>query len=246
MDSLQAMALIPARGGSKRLPGKNIYPFAGEPLIVHTIRQALAARHVARVIVSTDDEDIARVSRDAGAETPFMRPAEISGPTATLTDALKHAILWLEDHEGWTTEYSVLLQPTTPVRPPGLIDQCIQALEDEPEADSLITVVPAPRELYAAYWSWWHNGKYLEPVVKDPATGKRFQAQTTDGPRMLETNGYVTVHRRSVVLTGNDRYGERIVPFTMPAGSTVDIDDEEEFRKAERLFLDRLDAESSG
>ena len=106
------IALIPARGGSKSIPRKNIYPVAGKPLIAHSIRQALESKYISRVIVSTDDEEIADVSRQWGAEVPFMRPAEFSQDQSLDIEVFDHALRWLKKNEAYEPELVVHLRPT--------------------------------------------------------------------------------------------------------------------------------------
>lgn len=116
------LAVIPARGGSQGLPRKNLADLCGMPLIAYTIREALASSLLTRVIVSTDDDEIAETARSYGAETPFRRPAELSGDTTPIAEVVNHAISTLAE-EGFATDYVVTLYPTHPFRPPGLIDK---------------------------------------------------------------------------------------------------------------------------
>ena len=118
----EVLALIPARGGSKGIPRKNLMPLAGRPLIAYSIEQATSARHITRVIVSTDDEEIARVARDHGAEVPFMRPPEFALDLSPDIDVFRHALTWLRDNESYVPELVVHLRPTGPVRRIELID----------------------------------------------------------------------------------------------------------------------------
>jgi len=133
------IVLIPARGGSKRFPGKNIHPFLDKPLIAHPIAAAKAASMVSRVIVSTDSEDIARVAREHGAEVPFMRPSDIAGDTSSVVEAVQFTLRELERTEGYKADYVVLLQPTTPVIEPAQIEAAIR-LAIEKNADSVVAV----------------------------------------------------------------------------------------------------------
>ncbi len=116
----EILALIPARGGSKGIPRKNIRSFAGYPLIAWSIAAAKQSELVTRVIVSTDDEEIAAVARECGAETPFLRPAEFAQDNTTDLPVFEHALQWLEENEGYQPEIVVQLRPTSPIRPRGL------------------------------------------------------------------------------------------------------------------------------
>jgi len=118
MPSPTALALIPARSGSKSLPHKNVREFAGKPLLAHSIDHALAARTIGRVIVSTDSEHYAAIAREYGAETPFLRPAELATDHATDLVVFQHALAWLREHEDWEPDIVVHLRPTYPRRDP--------------------------------------------------------------------------------------------------------------------------------
>src|SRR5512140_1442523 len=122
------LAIIPARGGSKGIPRKNIRDFAGYPLIAYSIAAGLQAKSVSRVIVSTDDEEIAAVARQCGAETPFLRPAEFAQDTSTDLPLFEHALQWLAEHENYRPEVVVQLRPTSPLRPRDLVDRAVSIL----------------------------------------------------------------------------------------------------------------------
>lgn len=136
----EVLAIIPARGGSKSIPRKNIRPFAGHPLIAYSIAAGLAAETVNRVVVSTDDEQIAAISRRYGAETPFMRPEEFSQDDTPDLPVFQHALRWLRENEGYRPEMIVQLRPTSPLRRVRHIDQAVHRLLDRPEANAVRTV----------------------------------------------------------------------------------------------------------
>jgi len=133
----EILALIPARGGSKGIPRKNIKVVAGKPLIAYSIEQALASRFITRTIVSTDDPEIAQVAREFGAKVPFMRPGEFAQDLSPDIDVFRHALKWLRDRDGYACDLVVHLRPTGPVRRVELIDQAIELILNDPEADSL-------------------------------------------------------------------------------------------------------------
>src|SRR5512134_1933665 len=139
----EIIALIPARGGSKGIPRKNIRNFAGYPLIAWSIAAAKQAACVTRVIVSTDDEEIAAVAREYGAETPFLRPSELAQDDTTDLPVFEHALQWLEQNEGYRPEIIVQLRPTSPVRPQDCVDSSVNILLAHPDADCVRGVVPA-------------------------------------------------------------------------------------------------------
>lgn len=135
---------IPARGGSKGIPRKNLADLGGHPLVAHTIQTALESRLAERVIVSTEDEEIAAVAREYGAEVPFLRPQELAQDNSTLDDVIDHAQDWLLHHEGRQADVYALLLPTSPFRPKGLIDKLLSKVVHGPYFGA-ITVLPHPR-----------------------------------------------------------------------------------------------------
>src|SRR5215472_8005549 len=124
----EILAMIPARGGSQGIPGKNLRPLAGRPLIAWSIAAAQQSRLVSRILVSTDDEEIAAVARAYGAEVPFIRPADLALNDTRDLPVFQHAIDWLERNEGYVPDVVVQLRPTSPLRPPGLLDEAVERL----------------------------------------------------------------------------------------------------------------------
>ena len=141
----ETFALIPARGGSKGIPRKNIRNFVGYPLIAWSIAAAKQASCVTRVIVSTDDEEIASVAREYGAETPFLRPSELAQDQTTDLPVFEHALDWLEKNENYKPEFVIQLRPTSPIRPQDCVDSAVRILMEHAEADCVRGVVPAVR-----------------------------------------------------------------------------------------------------
>ena len=146
---MRVLGLIPARGGSKGVPGKNIKLLGGHPLLDYTARAALASRCLARVILSTDDEAIAAVGRSAGIEVPFLRPGELATDQAPTLPVIQHAVRYLEG-QGDSFDAICLLQPTNPFRRPEDIDACIDLLEAR-KADAVVSVLPVPAE-FNPHW----------------------------------------------------------------------------------------------
>src|SRR5512142_436123 len=138
----EILALIPARGGSKGIPRKNIRNFAGYPLIAWSIAAAKQSELVTRVIVSTDDEEIATVAREWGAETPFLRPLELAQDKTTDLPVFEHALEWLEKNDRYHPEIMIQLRPTSPIRPRGMLDHAVQILLENQDADCVRGVVP--------------------------------------------------------------------------------------------------------
>jgi CMP-N,N'-diacetyllegionaminic acid synthase len=141
IEGRRVLGLITARGGSKGLPGKNIKPLLGKPLIGWTVEQALACPSLDAVVVSTDSAEIADVARDFGAQVPFLRPAELASDTATSADVVVHALDWLEGKDQ-PFDLIVLLEPTSPLRLPADVEKALKALLANPSAESIVGVAP--------------------------------------------------------------------------------------------------------
>ncbi len=229
---LEVLALIPARGGSKGLPRKNLRLVAGKPLIVHSIEQALAAETISRTIVSTDDPEIAEISRAAGAEVPFLRPPELARDDSPDIDAFRHALVWLRDREGYRPDLVVHLRPTTPTRRVERIDEAVRLMLADPEADSLRSV---SRPAKTPYKMWRIVDGYLEPLLRVEGLGDSYDLPRQALPEAWSHDGYIDVLRPRTVLELGSMTGVRILPFVIEE-AIADIDREEDVRRAEELL----------
>ncbi len=227
LDSSRTICVIPARGGSKRVPGKNLTMVAGKPLIVHTIDHALAAQAVGRVIVSTDSEEIADAAAQRGSEV-VRRPIAISGDQASSEDAILHVLDELDRNEGFTPDLIVFLQCTSPVRRSGDIDAAVKLLLSE-NMDSVFSVV----EWKAFLWSKIEGR--LTPLSYDAQRRPRSQELR---PFLVE-NGSIYVMRTAAFLAEQNRLCGRYTPFVMDGLSMVDVDRPEDLEVAE-LHLRKL------
>ena len=212
MNPASAIAIIPARGGSKGIPRKNVLPLAGKPLIVHSIDQAKASAHVKAVVVSTDDDEIDGVSERAGAMV-VRRPGEISGDTASSESALIHAIGALRAQGLDLPELVVFLQCTSPVRRSGDIDGAIGRLIDE-KADSLLSVSPNHHFL------WTEAGGQAQAVNYDYRNRPRRQDMA---PQYIE-NGSIYVFRPQGLLDSGNRLSGKVALYKMDEEASIDID----------------------
>ena len=176
----EVLALIPARGGSKSIPRKNLLQIAGRPLIAYSIEHALASRHITRVIVSTDDTEIAEVARAHGAEVPFMRPAEFAQDQSTDLEVFRHALTALKADQGYTCECVVHLRPTGPLRLVARVDEAIELFLHHPEADSLRSVT-WPEQ--TPYKMWRQRDGYLEPLLRIEGTPEHTASHVSSCPR---------------------------------------------------------------
>lgn len=197
-------------GGSKGIPRKNILPIAGKPLIAYTIAQAHRSRHITRTIVSTDDQEIARVAKEWGAEVPFLRPGEFAQDLSPDIDVFRHALSWLQEREGYMPELVVHLRPTGPVRRVDLIDRAIDELLAHPEADSLRSV-SAP--LQTPYKMWRIENDLLRPIITVPGMPESYCMPRQLLPPIYWQNGYVDIVRARIVLEEGLMCGTKILPF---------------------------------
>lgn len=233
---MKILGLIPARGGSKALPGKNIRPIAGKSMIQRAFECASACREVDRVVLSTDDEQIASSAREIGLEVPFMRPAEFARDESPMIDVAVHALTALAA-EGYTPDALLLLQPTSPLRRPGHVAQAVSLLGDN---DSVCSVIEVPQEYSPHYVMKIGGSGYLEYFMPD---GSRF-TRRQDVPRAYKREGTIFFTRSSVLLDQRSFYGTRCVPMLIPVKESSNIDTLEDWNDVERR-LEEADREHS-
>lgn len=212
-SSPSVLAIIPARGGSKGLPRKNVLDLAGKPLIAWTIAAALLARCVSRTIVSTDDDEIAAVAQAVGAEVPFRRPAGLSSDTATSVDAVLHAIDSLPE----TYDYIVLLQPTSPLRTAAHIDAAFDLLKTH-DAPSCVSVCEVAKSPYLMVQ--FGADARITPVLS--LDGKNHRRQ--DLPPTYELNGAIYITTPTVLREARSFVTEATLGLIMPRALSADID----------------------
>ncbi|MBU1741304.1 MAG: acylneuraminate cytidylyltransferase family protein [Proteobacteria bacterium] len=223
------LVIIPARGGSKGLPGKNVRPLGGVPLIGHSIRAALGADRVSRVVVSTDDDEIARVSIELGAEVPFRRPPELAGDDSMVMDAYLYTVDRLAEETGAAIEAFCALLPTAPLRTTADIDAAIDLFRSR-RADSVISVTEAP--VPPAWYRRIDDRGVLVDYFRDSdAISNRQEHEQTYVP-----NGAIYIFRTEVLRSTRQYYTDRTHPYVMPRERSADIDDELDFAWAELLL----------
>jgi N-acylneuraminate cytidylyltransferase len=227
----EVLALIPARGGSKSIPRKNVKRLAGIPLLAYSIAAAQQSETVGRVLVSTDDPEISAVAREWGAEAPFLRPVALSGDDVPDLPAFEHALRWLEHEESYRPDLVVQLRPTSPFRPKGLIDRGVAVLSRDAAADSVRAVcVPAQNP----YKMWRLEGPYLRPLLDD-AGAEAYNSPRQGLPQTLWQTGQLDVVRRDVVLRARSMTGRRIVGLVVHPMFAVDLDTPQQWALAEIL-----------
>ncbi len=228
------LALIPARGGSKGIPRKNIRNFAGYPLIAWSIAAAKQSSLVTRVLVSTDDEEIASVSREFGAETPFLRPAKFAEDNTTDLPVFEHALAWLAEHENYHPEIVVQLRPTSPIRPRGLVDDAIQVLLDHKDADSVRGVVSAGQNPHKMWRISGENGP-MKNLLDVPGIQEPYNAPRQILPPIYWQTGHIDAIRAETITKGGSMSGGVIYPIVIDSRYTVDIDNLQDWARYEHL-----------
>lgn len=224
MSRAEILAVIPARGGSKGIPRKNLQLLAGRPLLEYSILAARAARRITQTLVSTDDAAIARVAAAAGADV-LARPAALATDDASTEAVLEHAVHSVEA-SGARVDLVVLLQPTSPRRPPGLVDACIERLEAA-GADSLLTVC----RTHAFFWRLGGSG----PQASYDYRRRPRRQELREEEVWFRENGSVYVTKRDLLLTGHSRLGGRIVLYEMAEEDSFEIDSPFDLWLHERL-----------
>lgn len=221
------LAIIPARGGSKGIPRKNIRLLAGKPLIAYSIETALQSKYIDTVVVSTEDEEIAEIARIYGAEV-IMRPDELAKDDSPIIDTIFHVL------ESLKTNYDVivLLQPTTPLRNYMDIDNAIELFLSK-KCESVVGVT----ENLSLYWALNIEEEYLKPIFGNKYLKNRRQ----DLPRIYEPNGAIFISTPITLKKYESFYCQKTVPYIMPKERSVDIDDEIDFKLAELLIKRKED-----
>ena len=229
-ESGRLLAVVPARGGSKRLPRKNVLPLGGRPLISWTIAAAQASGVFDDILVSTDDEEIANVARDAGALVPWLRPANLCTDTATSAAVLQHALAWYELERG-VVNAVVLLQPTSPFRRDASIREAVASFREqrEPQAQAVVSVSPAPQH---PAWCFYVDGTAMQPFLG----WDNLQQRSQDLPPAFALNGAIYVMPAALVRSGAPLLQPGTRPFVMADPTeALDIDTEDDWQTAQML-----------
>jgi CMP-N-acetylneuraminic acid synthetase len=230
---MKILGLITARGGSKGIPGKNIAPAGGKPLIVWTVDEAKKSASIDRLVLSTDDAKIAEVCAAAGCEVPFTRPAELAGDASSHYLVVEHAVKWLEDNQGYIPDYVMLLQPTTPLRTHEDIDAAA-ALASEKNADCVVTVSEIP--VSPCYSRVINKEGLLEDFFSKRDV---FNPRRQEVPVVYSENGAVYLIRRDTLLSERSLMPSKIHASIMPQERTLDIDSPWNLHLADLILRDR-------
>jgi N-acylneuraminate cytidylyltransferase len=230
VEKIEVLALIPARGGSKSIPRKNIRTFAGHPLLAYSIAAGLQSELVNRVLVSTDDEETAQIARSYGADVPFLRPSELAQDSTLDFPVFVHALEWLEAEQGYIPDIIVQLRPTTPIRPLDCVDRGISILRENPDADSVRAVVPSGQNPYKM-WRIDETGA-INPLLEG-GIDEAYNQPRQDLPATYWQTGHLDVIRRVTITEKNSLSGDMILPLILDPAYTVDIDTPLDWERAE-------------
>jgi N-acylneuraminate cytidylyltransferase len=230
---MEVLAVIPARGGSKSIPRKNLALFAGQPLVVHSIRHARASKSVTRIVVSTEDVEIASVARAAGAEVPFLRPGELAGDTVLDLPVFEHLLSELARRDGYQPDIVVHLRPTAPWRAAGWIDDGVALLAGREDADS-VRSVSMVREHPWRMFEIASDG-FLRPLLGQ-VHPTPWLLRRQDLPPVYHYNCVLDVTRPSTISAQHSMTGTRILPLVLVVDEIVDIDGPRDLAVAEALF----------
>lgn len=229
---MKVLGVIPARGGSKGVPRKNIKLLDGKPLLAYSAESALEAKRLSRVILSTEDEEIAEVGRGLGLDVPFMRPAELATDTAATFPVVMHTIDTLRS-QGDSYDAVCLLQPTNPLRRAMDIDECIEIME-RCGSDSVVSVLPVPVP-FNPMWVFWKrdDGRLvLSSGESEPITRRQ------DLPKAFHRDGSIYLTRTDVLFEYGNLYGQSIQSYEIDSRFAVNIDTADDWERAEEMILD--------
>lgn len=229
------VAIIPARGGSKGIPRKNVLPFGEHPLIAFVITAALEAETIDRTIVTTDNDEIAEVANQWGAEVPFMRPSGIAEDDTPDLPVFQHAVRWLLEHEGYEPEVVAQLRPTSPTLPMGFIDRGVRRLREHPDADSLRAVIPSQECPYKT-WHIDRETRRLRPLLELPGVAEPYNAPRQSLPPTYWQTGHLDVIRTRTIMEKDSMSGSVMLPLELEPEFAVDLDTRKDWLRAERAW----------
>ncbi len=227
---MRVLGIIPARGGSKGIPRKNLKLLHGKALLAYTTESALESKRLSRVILSTDDEEIAETGRALGVEVPFIRPSELANDTSPTFPVVMHAVRQMEN-DGFLFDAICLLQPTNPLRRAEDIDACVELFETS-GADSVISVLPVPHQ-YNPKWVYWRDaaGDMVLSTGENSPVSRR-----QDLPPAFHREGSVYVTRRAVLDSHGDLYGGKVLGYEIEPERSVNVDTKEDWDQAEKML----------
>ncbi len=229
---MKILGFIPARSGSKRIPKKNLASLRGKPLIAYTIESAKRSKYINRVVVSTDSEEIASISKSFGGEVPFLRPENISKSNSTEMEFFEHALEWFSKNENYEPDLIILLYPTSPFRSPESIDRAIEEMFKHPEADSLRSIKLCSEHPYKM---WVIENGYLKPFVEDKNPNTHTLSYQLF-PKIYIQNASIYITKPSTIRKKKSPIGETVIPFIMDEVESIDINNQLDLQFAEMVM----------
>lgn len=233
IKKIEILAIIPARGGSKSIPYKNITPLGGKPLLSYALAVIKQSQQVNRLIVDTDDEKITAVAKSLGAEAPYRRPAELATDTTPTMPVLRHSLEWLEKNENYKPDYVLLVQATSPFIKTSEIDAALDLIKKNPQADSVTSVIEVPNQFHPINLRQITESGYLEFVNPE----ERAKYNTRQSKPKRYAIGNLWVFTPSVIKNKDIPIGDRCLPLVIKNGLSVfDVDTQEDLEVAEALL----------
>lgn len=233
---MRFLGLIGARGGSKGIPRKNLTDLAGKPLISYTFDEALKSASLDRVVLSTDDHEIASLARESGVEVPFMRPEHLASDTAVMSDVIEHAIDWLNTNEDYNADAIVLLQPTSPLRKAIHIDEAVEIFQKQ-NADSVISLSDPLEHPWDMVYLKDDSVKFALDKYEDLTNRQDYQ-------RFYYINGAVYITKTAMFREHKNFWGGRVVPYSMDTIESIDVDTDADLIIADCLLRLRHEKEA--
>lgn len=232
IDDKVVLGIIPARGGSKGIPRKNIKKLNGKPLIAYTIEEALKSKYIDRIVVTTEDMEIAEISKKYGAEVPFIRPAELAEDDTPGIDPIIHCIKWLRDNEGYSPDYVYQLQCTLPLRTVEHVDEAMELMV-RTGGDAVVSVCKSE---HSPYWmKKIENGRLID-FLDSYSNNRRRQ----ELPIVYRLNGAIHIAKTHILLKYGSWYTDFTTPYIMDYVSSIDIDDIHDFKFVEFLIKEKI------
>jgi CMP-N-acetylneuraminic acid synthetase len=230
------LGVVTARAGSKGIPGKNTKLLAGRPLIAYTIESALASGVFDRLILSTDDENAARIARELGCEVPFMRPSELSADDTPHLPVMQHAVAWLRDSQQYRPDWVMILMPTSPLRRPEHVVEAV-ALAQRSQADSVVSVDELPAHFNPMRALTIDDDGWARLLVGGGPVRHR-PVRRQDLPRAWVFNGAIYLFRTALLFDPVEPsfFGDRVAAYVMPRPYGHNLDDLDDWEEAERLL----------
>lgn len=219
MKKNKIIAIIPARGGSKGIPKKNIVEINGKPLISYTIDVAKKSKLIDRIIVTTDNNEIAEISKKYGAEVPFIRPSDLAEDHVPTYPVIRHTLNWLDENENYKPDLIVILEPTFPIRTPDEVDIAINKIQKDEEADSLRSVI---EPFQNPFKMWKIKNKYLTPLIETGNDSYEKPRQTLE--RIYWQNGHIYISRYETIMNKENIHGDKILPYILDESKFIDVD----------------------